>query len=60
MENKDEFQQQLHKLNKNCQFVNITAEQYQQEIIQDAFINGLASKKTTFTRNLSLDSQSGL
>ena len=38
-ENTDEFLHELHKLNKNCQFVNATAEQYQREFVRDAFIN---------------------
>ena len=30
-------------MKKNCQFVNVTAEQYRQELVEDAFINGLTS-----------------
>ena len=36
-ENTDEFQQKLHKLSKNCQFVSVTAEQYRQKFVRDAF-----------------------
>ena len=31
------------KLSKNCNFKNITAEQYREELICDSFINGLLS-----------------
>ena len=42
-ENMDAFLQELHKLSKNSQFVNVTAEQYQMEFVWDVFINRLAS-----------------
>jgi len=39
----DEFLQTLRKLNKDCNFRAVTAEQYKQEMVGDAFINGLLS-----------------
>ena len=38
-----EFIRELHKGNKNCNIKVISAEEYREELIQDAFINGLAS-----------------
>ena len=38
-----EFLQDLRKLSKNCNFKNVTAEQYREELIRDSFINGLLS-----------------
>ena len=39
----DQFMQTLEKLSKNCEFKEVTGEQYRQEYIRDAFINGLSS-----------------
>jgi len=39
----DKFLQTLRKLSKDCNFRAVTAEQYKQEMIRDAFINGLLS-----------------
>ncbi|XP_068211794.1 uncharacterized protein [Palaemon carinicauda] len=39
----DEFLRELHKLSKDCNFQPVTAEQYRQELVRDAFINGIAS-----------------
>ena len=38
-----EFIRELHKGNKNCNIKVISAEEYREELIQDTFINGLAS-----------------
>ena len=38
-----EFIRELHKGNKNCNIKVISAEEYREELIQDAFINRLAS-----------------
>ena len=39
----DTFLQKLHQLAKNCQFQTVTAEQYKNEYVRDAFINGINS-----------------
>ena len=42
-ESLDEFLQDLHRLSKRCELKNVTAEVYREELVRDAFINGLAS-----------------
>ena len=42
-ESLDEFLWELYKLSKNCVFKGVTAEQYREELVRDAFINGLIS-----------------
>ena len=42
-ESLDEFLRELHKLSKDCKFRAVSAEQYKEECVRDAFINGLAS-----------------
>ena len=37
------FCQSLHVMSKDCDFKNISAEDYRKELIRDAFINGLNS-----------------
>ena len=37
----DEFLRELRKLSKDCNLRAVTAEQYREELIRDAFINGL-------------------
>jgi len=37
----DEFLQQLRKLSKDCNFHAVTADQYREEMVRDAFINGI-------------------
>ncbi|XP_064093858.1 uncharacterized protein LOC135206373 [Macrobrachium nipponense] len=39
----DEFLRELRKLGKDCNLKAVSAEQYREELIRDAFINGLAS-----------------
>ena len=39
----DVFFQNLHKLSKDCKFKAVSAEQYRDEMLRDAFINGLLS-----------------
>nr|BDT62039.1 MAG: hypothetical protein [Penaeus monodon majanivirus B] len=40
----DEYMQELQKLSKDCNIKTaVTAEQYRQELVRDAFINGIAS-----------------
>ncbi|XP_064116504.1 uncharacterized protein LOC135222349 [Macrobrachium nipponense] len=39
----DEFLRELRKLRKDCNLKAVSAEQYREELIRDAFINGLAS-----------------
>ena len=39
----DQFLQDLRKLSKDCKFKAVTAEQYREELIRDAFIKGLFS-----------------
>ena len=39
----EEFLQALHQLSKKCDLQAVSAEQYRQELVRDAFINGLAS-----------------
>ena len=64
-----EFLQELHKLSKDCNLRNVTAEQYREELVRDSFINGLLSSlirqrllenrqldlKTAFDQAMSLD-----
>ena len=42
-ESLDEFLRELRKLGKDCNFQAVSAEQYKEELIRDAFINGLVS-----------------
>lgn len=42
----NEFLLSLDKLAKNCNFQEVTSTQYQQEMVRDAFINGLSSSET--------------
>ena len=42
-ESLDEFLQELHRLSKDCQLSAVTAENYRQELVRDAFINGISS-----------------
>ncbi|XP_068235617.1 uncharacterized protein [Palaemon carinicauda] len=51
----DEFLRELHKLSKDCNFQSVTAEQYRQELVSDAFINGIAS---VFIRQRLLENKS--
>ncbi|XP_068231900.1 uncharacterized protein [Palaemon carinicauda] len=51
----DEFLRELHKLSKDCNFQPVTAEQYRQELVRDAFINGIAS---VFIRQQLLENKS--
>ena len=39
----DQFIQDLRKLSKDCKFNAVTVEQYREELVRDAFINGLLS-----------------
>lgn len=39
----DAFKQELQRLSKNCNFQQVTAEQYRQQYVRDAFINGISS-----------------
>ena len=56
----DEFLQQLRKLSKDCNCRAVTAEEYRQELIRDAFINGLMSsairQRLLENRQLTLES----
>lgn len=51
----DEFLRELHKLSKDCNFKAVTAEQYREELVRDAFINGISS---TFIRQRLLENKS--
>ncbi|XP_076067679.1 uncharacterized protein LOC143040470 [Oratosquilla oratoria] len=42
-ESLDKFLRELHKLSKDCNFKAVTVEQYQEKLVRDAFINGIAS-----------------
>lgn len=42
-ESLDEFLQALHRLSKDCDIKDVSAETYRQELVRDAFINGLSS-----------------
>ena len=42
-ESLDSFLQELRKLSKNCNYTNVTAAQYREEQIRDAFISGISS-----------------
>ncbi|XP_042233747.1 uncharacterized protein LOC121873934 [Homarus americanus] len=39
----DEFLRDLHRLSKDCTLKAVTAEEYREELVRDAFINGLSS-----------------
>ncbi|XP_042237354.1 uncharacterized protein LOC121876351 [Homarus americanus] len=39
----DEFLRDLHRLSKDCTLKDVTAEEYREELVRDAFINGLSS-----------------
>ena len=39
----DAFKQELQRLSKNCNFQQVTAEEYRQQYVRDAFINGISS-----------------
>ena len=39
----DEFLRELHTLGKDCNFKVVTAEKYREDLVRDAFINGIAS-----------------
>ena len=39
----EEFFQNLHLLSKDCQLRDVTAEEYRNELVRDAFINGIQS-----------------
>ena len=39
----DEFYLKLQKLARDCNFHQVTSEQYRQEMVHDALINGLSS-----------------
>lgn len=56
-ESLDDFLRELRKLGKDCNMKSVTAEQYRQELIRDAFINGLASPliRQRLLENKSLD-----
>ena len=42
-ESLEEFLQILHVFSKDCKFRNVSAEEYQLNLVQDAFVNDLAS-----------------
>ena len=54
-----DFLQTLRALSKDCNFQAVTAEDYRQQMVRDAFINGLASsairQRLLENRNLTLD-----
>lgn len=55
----DEFMQVLRTLSKDCDFHQVSADQYRKEMIRDAFINGLSSsvirQRLLENRELSLE-----
>ena len=59
-ESLDEFIRELSKLSKDCGLKAVSAEQYREELIRDAFINGLASPliRQRLLENDKLDLQS--
>ncbi|KRX21394.1 Retrovirus-related Pol polyprotein from transposon 17.6 [Trichinella nelsoni] len=44
-ESLEEFLHAFQRLSKNCEYKNVTAEQYREEMIRDAFINNMSSNK---------------
>ncbi|OUC41116.1 hypothetical protein D917_00483 [Trichinella nativa] len=44
-ESLEEFLHALQRLNKNCEYKNVTDEQYREEIIRDALIKNMRSNK---------------
>ena len=59
-ESLDEFLQSLHRLAKDCDFKPVTAAQYREELVRDAFITGIASHsiRQRLLENKTLDLQS--
>lgn len=59
-ESLDEYLRELRKLGKDCNLKSVTAEQYREELIRDAFINGLVSPliRQRLLENKSLDLES--
>ncbi|XP_068212661.1 uncharacterized protein [Palaemon carinicauda] len=55
----DEFLRELRKLGKDCNFKSVSSEQYREELIRDAFINGLATPmiRQRLLENKTLDLQ---
>ncbi|XP_064080604.1 uncharacterized protein LOC135197465 [Macrobrachium nipponense] len=55
----DEFLRELRKLGKDCNLKAVSTEQYREELIRDAFINGLASPmiRQRLLENKTLDLQ---
>ncbi|XP_076061516.1 uncharacterized protein LOC143037271 [Oratosquilla oratoria] len=55
----DEFLRELRKLGKDCNLKAVSAEQYNEELIRDAFINGLTSPliRQRLLENKTLDLQ---
>ena len=53
----EEFLRDLRKLAKDCQFVQVSAVQYKEEMIRDSFINGISSPniRQRLLENKSLD-----
>ncbi|KRZ96753.1 Retrovirus-related Pol polyprotein from transposon 17.6 [Trichinella sp. T8] len=44
-ESLEEFVHALQRMSKNCEYKNVTAEQYREEMIRDAFINNMSSNE---------------
>ena len=61
-ESLDEFLRELRKLGKDCNFRAVSAEQYKEELIRDAFINGLVSPmiRQRLLENKTLDLKSAI
>ena len=59
-ESLDEFLQTLHRLAKDCAFRPVTAAQYHEELVRDAFITGITSHsiRQRLLENKTLDLQS--
>ncbi|XP_064077645.1 uncharacterized protein LOC135195313 [Macrobrachium nipponense] len=57
-ESLDEFLRELHKLSKDCNFLAVTAEQCRQELVCDAFINGIDGITSAFIRQRLLENKS--
>ncbi|XP_068240175.1 uncharacterized protein [Palaemon carinicauda] len=55
----DEFPREMRKLGKDCNLKSVSAEQYREELIRDAFINDLASPmiRQRLLENKTLDLQ---
>ena len=56
----DEFLQELHRLSKDCQLSAVSAQNYRQELVRDAFINGISFNSSKTARKSNSDSYTSI